>query len=209
MASALAGSVYRYWLVPRSLLAAAPLQLQIAGDVVRLRALVATDADLVYRACLDPQIKRFTTFPEPTDIAETRAWIQSQEYLRSRGAAIDFGIVPVGGVVIVGAIGLTSIDLEERHAEIGYWIAPKMRGRGFATAALQLLSSWAFGRPLELHRIYIYADVANTASRRAAERAGFTFEEELPAHISAKGRRWDVARYSLASPRADDAQPGS
>jgi RimJ/RimL family protein N-acetyltransferase len=179
---------------------AVPLDFQLANDVVRLRALVAGDALAVHRACQDPEITRFTWFPEAADVHETRAWIEAQETMRMRGDAIDFGIVPVGGVAIVGAIGLTEIDLVDRHAEVGYWVARRARRRGFASAALELLSWWALGPPLELVRVGIRADVDNTASRQTALRAGYEFEGVLRSLMYAKGRRWDLAQYSLIAP---------
>jgi RimJ/RimL family protein N-acetyltransferase len=179
---------------------AVPLDFQIANEVVRLRALVADDALAVYRACQDPEIRHFTSFPEAADAHETRAWIESQKALRARGDAIDFGIVPVGGVTIVGAIGLSKIDLYDRHAEVGYWIAPRSRRRGFATAALGLLSSWAFGPPLELVRLGLRADLDNAVSRQTALRAGYGFEGVLRSYMFAKGRRWDLAQYSRIAP---------
>jgi RimJ/RimL family protein N-acetyltransferase len=185
---------------------AIPFDFQLANDVVRLRALVADDALAVYRACQDPEIRRFTSFPEAADVHETRAWIESQQTRRVRGEGVDFGIVPVGGVAVVGAIGLAEIELADRRAEIGYWIVRQARRRGFASAALALLSSWALGPPLDLVRLGLHADVANTASRRTALRAGYQFEGVLRSYMYAKGRRWDLAQYSLiASERNPEA----
>lgn len=186
--------------VGQSSLTAIPLDLQLANEVVRLRTLVADDALAVHRACQDPEITRFTSFPEASDVRETRAWIESQQTLRSRGKAIDFGIVPVGGVVVVGAIGLANIEPFDRRGELGYWIARRSRRRGFASAAIELLSSWALGPPLGLARLDIRTNVENKASRRAALRAGYEFEGVLRSYMFAKGRRWDLARYSLIAP---------
>ncbi len=79
-----------------------------------------------------------------------------------------------------------------------------MRRRGIATAALRLFSACALGPPLSLVRLSVHADVDNTASRRAAERAGYEFEGVLRSYLCAKGRHRDVAMYSLiagAEPR--------
>ena len=114
-------------------------------------------------------------------------------------------------MAVVGAIGLTEIDLVDRRAEVGYWVARRARRRGFASAALELLSSWALGPPLELGRLGVRPDVDNTASRQTALRAGYEFEAVLRSYMYAKGRRWDLAQYSLIAPERDpsDAAPGS
>src|SRR5262249_48092027 len=120
---------------------ALPLDFQLADDVVRLRGMTVADARVVNQACADPEIVRFTCFAPPLAMSDPRAWIESQPTLRRRGQALDFAIVPVGGVVMIGSIGISCIEAEDRRARLGYWIGPRSRGRGFATAALRLLSS--------------------------------------------------------------------
>jgi RimJ/RimL family protein N-acetyltransferase len=218
VAPALAARTYESATAPHYLLrvqqrspTAIPLGFQLANEVVRLRALVPGDALAVHRACQDPEITYFTSFREAADVEETRAWIESQQTKRMRGGAIDFGIVPVGGVAVVGAIGLAEIDLVDRRAEVGYWVTRRARRRGFASAALELLSSWAFGPPLELARLGVRPDIEDTASRQTALRAGYEFEAVLRSYTYAKGRRWDLAQYSLIAPECDpgDAAPAS
>jgi aryl-alcohol dehydrogenase-like predicted oxidoreductase len=69
--------------------------------------------------------------------------------------------VPVGGIVPVGACGLMGIQLEEDRALAGYWIAERARGRGFASAALALLSECALGPPLGLTRLALHIAALN------------------------------------------------
>jgi RimJ/RimL family protein N-acetyltransferase len=86
----------------------------------------------------------------------------------------------------------------------GYWIAERARGRGFASAALALLSEWALGPPLGLARLALHIDIENEVSQRVAINAGFAFEGLLRSYMCVKGRRWDVARYSRL---AGEARP--
>jgi len=176
---------------------ALPLPPDLADDLVALRPFVPEDATSVYEACRDPEIRRFTSFPEAQDVSQTRAWIETQPGMRERGEALDLAIVAIGEPTPVGAVGLTALAFVHRRAEIGYWIAPSARRRGIATAAVRLLSVWALGPPLSLVRLSVHADVDNTASGRTAERAGFEFEGVLRSYLCAKGRHWDVAMYSL------------
>jgi RimJ/RimL family protein N-acetyltransferase len=183
---------------------ALPLDFQLADDVVRLRAITAADALTVYRACVDPEIAHFTLFPQPAHPSETRAWIEDEQIRREQAKGIDFGIVPVGGVVVVGAIGLSSIDLNDRRARVGYWVAASARRRGFAAAALRLISRWALGPPLDLIRLELLMDVENVPSIRTAERAGYRRDAILRSYMNAKGRRIDVSLHSMT---ADDPYP--
>jgi RimJ/RimL family protein N-acetyltransferase len=64
------------------------------------------------------------------------------------------------------------------------------------TRAVRLLSRWVFER-LPIERIEITIEPENGASRAVAERAGYTVEGILRSHTEIKGRRRDMAIYSL------------
>ena len=94
--------------------------------------------------------------------------------------------------------GLTSVAPAALHAEldrkpgcgeIGYWVTAEARGRGIATRAVHLLAGWARDE-LGLTRIEILPHKDNPASRRVAEKAGFTDTGEL-----------------VAAPRSDTDEP--
>ncbi len=87
---------------------ALPLPRDLADDLVALRPFVPQDATTVYEACRDPEIRRFTSFPEAQDVSQTRAWIETQPGMRERGQALDLAIVPIGEPTPVGAVGLSA-----------------------------------------------------------------------------------------------------
>jgi RimJ/RimL family protein N-acetyltransferase len=62
--------------------------------------------------------------------------------------------------------------------------------------ALRLIARWAF-EELELVRVELCTDVANHASQRAAEKAGFAREGILRQRLEVKGRRSDCVIFSL------------
>ncbi|MBM0237448.1 GNAT family N-acetyltransferase [Micromonospora sp. ATA32] len=68
-------------------------------------------------------------------------------------------------------------------AEVGYWTAAPARGRGVAPRALEAVTGWAFTRfaAAGLTRLELLHQVDNPASCRVAEKAGYRFEEVLPA----------------------------
>ena len=97
---------------------------------------------------------------------------------------------------LLGSIGVHDVNPVDRRGNIGYWLAREARGRGIMTRAVTMLSKWAFEN-LGIDRIEIPVDSQNTASRAVAERAGYTFEGVLRSHTVIKGRRRDMAIYSL------------
>jgi len=77
--------------------------------------------------------------------------------------------------VLAGAAGLHRIDWQLRRFEIGYWRRAALIGHGIAIEAARSLCRFAFDA-LEACRVEIRMDDSNLASRKVAERAGFTFE---------------------------------
>jgi RimJ/RimL family protein N-acetyltransferase len=81
----------------------------------------------------------------------------------------------ITGPEVLGRVALRIIDLDEGTAEMAYWITPAARGRGTAVQAVVALNNWALDE-LGLHRLDLYHSVANTASCRVAEKAGYSYE---------------------------------
>jgi RimJ/RimL family protein N-acetyltransferase len=97
---------------------------------------------------------------------------------------------------LLGSVGIDEIDWEESRCDVGYWAVAAERGRGVIPRAIRLLCGWAFDE-LPIQRIGIQADPENAASRRTAEKAGFTYEGVLRSWYVNKDRRHDAASYSL------------
>jgi [ribosomal protein S5]-alanine N-acetyltransferase len=77
------------------------------------------------------------------------------------------------GERIAGTIGMSNIV--RRHllsANLGYWVAERVNGRGLATKAVGEVIPVAFGE-LGLHRLEAGTLVDNLASRRVLEKSGF------------------------------------
>ena len=76
---------------------------------------------------------------------------------------------------LVGSVGLHRSDWSLPRTEVGYWMRPSVAGRGLAVEAVDAVVGWALDG-LGALRVDLVADAANTASRRVAERCGFTLE---------------------------------
>jgi len=96
---------------------------------------------------------------------------------------------------ICGGIGLNRIDRAHDKADLGYWVAADLQGRGIVTRATRALTAAAF-RDLGLHRVSIRAGVENVRSRAVPERLGFVFEGVLRGHEKVGDRYLDHASYS-------------
>jgi RimJ/RimL family protein N-acetyltransferase len=97
-------------------------------------------------------------------------------------------------------LGIVDLHLDVRGepglASVGYWVLARARGRGLASRALQLISRWALTE-LGVERLYLTTAPGNVASQRVAERAGFTREGLLRAHLPTPEGRRDSVIFSL------------
>ncbi|MFG3642358.1 GNAT family N-acetyltransferase [Micromonospora sp. NPDC047762] len=160
-----------------------------AGEL-RLRPMEEKDLNAVVQTCRDPETIRWTTVPDPYDRADAEGY---QAYGRdswARGDAACFMIADADDRY-VGTLDLRLSPTDPLVADTGFMTAPAARGRGYLPAALVALSAWGFST-LGLARIEWKANVGNTASRRAAEKAGFLMEGTARGGVQHRGERVDV-----------------
>ncbi|HEY6479347.1 MAG TPA: GNAT family N-acetyltransferase [Streptosporangiaceae bacterium] len=141
-----------------------------AGDLV-LRPWADGDAAALAAAFTDPEIQHWHARTVES-LAEAGELISRYQRAWRSETGAHWAIT---GPEVIGRVALRSVDLEEGRAEIAYWVTPAARGRGAAPRSAVALSGWALGE-LGLHRIELEHSVANTASCRVAQKAGFAYE---------------------------------
>ncbi len=108
-----------------------------------------------------------------------------------------FTVVPVSDGQPAGIASYMRITPEFGVIEIGnIWFGPPLQRTTAATEAIYLLARHVFD-DLGYRRLEWKCNALNAASRRAAERFGFTFEGEFRKHMIVKGRSRDTAWYSI------------
>jgi RimJ/RimL family protein N-acetyltransferase len=150
---------------------AALVQPEIHAQGLLLRPWRPSDRPAVLAAYADPAIQRWHC--RSMDDEEARDWIASWPG-RWRGET-GAGWAVLDGADVAGQISLRRLDLVEGLAVVSYWVLPDARGRRIAPRALAALAAWSF-ETLRMHRVEVYHSVANVASCRVAEQAGFAAE---------------------------------
>ncbi|MEO3780014.1 GNAT family N-acetyltransferase [Micromonospora sp. B11E3] len=150
---------------------------ELAAPGLLLRPWRDADAPAVLAALRDPALARWNPSPEVVDLPGALGWVRRRADW-SAGDHVSLAVADPTGEVPLGSISLHRVRVQEGDAAIGYWTVPAARGRGVATAAVTLLTGWAFAR-LGLHRIELCHAVPNVASCRVAERAGYVAEGTL------------------------------
>ncbi|MGY1690012.1 GNAT family N-acetyltransferase [Geodermatophilus sp. SYSU D01105] len=172
--------------------------IDLTTEVVRTGRLVlrphrAEDEDAVLTACQDPGIQRWiTAIPVPYTRADARGWV-SEVAPRERAERRGLPVAVEADGEFVGSAGLHLRD-GRFGPEVGYWIAPWARGRGYAAETAHALAEWALG--LGAPRVHLVADVDNTASQSVAVRAGFQREGVVRSCLDRRdGTRGDAVLF--------------
>lgn len=142
----------------------------LQGARTVLRGWQADDAVPFAALNSDPIAMEF--FPAPLSRVESDALIErAQTALESRGWGL--WCLEIDDVC-AGFVGLNAPTFEARFTpcvEVGWRLAPRFWGRGYATEAARLALAFGFGR-LRLQEIVSFTTVANWRSRRVMERLG-------------------------------------
>ena len=148
-----------------------------AGFGVRLRPWSIADAALLVEVYADAGIQRWHC-KALADIDEAATMVQGWHREWMMDSSAHWAII-TGDDTVVGRVALRKIDLIDGAAELGYWAVPCWRGNGFVPIAVAGVTRWAFGRGFQ--RLSLEHSVANPASCRVAEKAGYRCEGTLAA----------------------------
>jgi RimJ/RimL family protein N-acetyltransferase len=165
-----------------------------AGWLV-LRPFVVADVEWVYEVSQDAALQQYVQIPSPYLMEHARYFVEHIALeLGARGERAEFVVEDARTGERLARVGLGMRG--DGTAEVGYWTAPAARGRGVAPAAVQAICRWAFAE-LGLELIEWRAEIGNVASRRVAEKAGFTLEGSLRKRLVHRGERVDAWIGSL------------
>ena len=116
---------------------------------LRLRAPQLSDAERVAEFIGDFDVcKMLATVPYPYSLKDAHTWLGAHEARTCAGEIFNCAIDLKGLQGVIGAIGLTGIQMIEggKIAEFGYWLAKPFWGKGIMTEAGRALLKHAFER---------------------------------------------------------------
>lgn len=166
----------------------------LTDGLVVLRRWTQDDVGCVEEATQDPDIPKGTTVPATFTHTEGLAWIERQWLRHDEGRGLSQAITDAASNEALGAGVLMARQPDT--VEIGYWLIPRARGRGFGSRAVVLLARWALTEtPVARVEALVVPD--NIASRRVLEKAGFRREGQLRSYLVFDGQRADALIYAL------------
>ena len=169
--------------------------LDITAGRLQLRAWEAGDERAMAALLDEPAVARWTPHPSPYTLAHASARLAEDAAYWAAGTRAELGVREASTGELLAVVGL--YRLTPTDAEVGWATAAAARGQGVASEAVSALCRWAFGG-LGLLRLEARVEVGNSASRRVAEKAGFTLEGVARSAASPGGRTdtWLLSRLA-------------
>ncbi|MFI1510207.1 GNAT family N-acetyltransferase [Streptomyces sp. NPDC020597] len=168
--------------------------IRIVGHQVVLREFTRDDVDDVLAIIGDDKVTTWLSF-DSRDRAQAVAMIEGTIERAQQEPRTEFylGVTERGADSVIGfaRIGLSGV----RAGKLGYAIAAKEWGRGYATDAARTLATYAF-KELGLHRITAAIGPDNAASIAVVQQLGFTREGTLRDHVFTNGQWRDSVLFS-------------
>ena len=165
----------------------------LPGRSVLLRALEPGDADSLY--AVTREHRDLWTYMGDGPYESVAQMRQSVASAAASEDPLYFAVVRGGRAL--GRASYMRITPEFGVIEIGNIVlSPELQRTTAATAAIYLMARHAFD-DLGYRRLEWKCNALNAASRRAADRFGFTFEGVFRQHMIVKGHNRDTAWYAI------------
>ncbi len=176
-----------------------------AGHGIRLRPWSHADGPLLLEVYADPVIQRWHC-KSIDDIDEARAILDGWRHEWEVESGAHWAVV-TGDDTLVGRVALRGVNFLDGVAEVAYWAVPGRRGHGFVPTAVSGLTRWAFD--LGFQRLSLEHSIANPASCRVAEKAGYRYEGTLAAAARHLDGHHDMHLHAITAANAATARdPG-
>jgi len=169
--------------------------MEIETERLRLREITQEDFQAVHEYASDPETVKYMPFGPNTE-EETREFISRNLKNQRERPRTEYGL----GIILkdedrfIGACGIHGVT--EIQASIGYILARRYWGHGYATEAARALVDHAFSE-LGVHRVYASCDPRNHASIRVLEKVGMSLEGRLRENMIIQGEYRDSLVFGI------------
>ncbi|MEU4169878.1 GNAT family protein [Streptomyces sp. NPDC026665] len=161
---------------------------------IGLAVVEADDAELLHGWRSDPaNAYEFCTWPR------SLAWLRERIERDSEDADCDAFLVLLPDGTPIGQTALSRQNMLDGTAEVELMLDPRHRGQGHGTDALDALVDLAFGE-LPLYRLTAETHTGNARALAVLAKSGFVQEGVSRGACLHRGRRHDLAVFSLLRP---------
>jgi len=146
----------------------------VVTERLLLQPLSIAHVKRLYDAIIDsrPELLPWMPWARAPTVASTRRYIRAVESAGTLAGEYHWVVLEQPTELVLGVVGLNRVDASADF-ELHYWIRSDRTGRGFATEACGAIVRWGV-ELLQASRFTLWAGRDNSASRRVAEKVGFT-----------------------------------
>ncbi|MBC5774443.1 GNAT family N-acetyltransferase [Pontibacter sp. KCTC 32443] len=162
---------------------------------LQLRPVRPSDADFILKGLSDTRVTTYYAVHYDTPEA-VQEQMQFYDNLQQTGTGIWWVFSLRGATDLIGACGYSSLETENRKAEIGFWLLPEHWGKGYIPEAAKAILKYGF-ESMNLHRIEAIVEGGNAQSEKVLQKLGFTREGRLRDREIKNGHFIDLVHYSL------------
>ncbi len=159
-----------------------------------LRPWATTDLDSLVVFANNAAIAKYMndSFPHPYNEANGKAFIE----FANNDNPIHIFAIDLDGKAI-GGIGIhPKYDVEQKNAELGYWLAEPYWGKGIITKAIKEMVVFGF-KTYDINRIFARPFGTNIGSQKVLEKAGFILEARFEKTFFKNGLFEDELIYAV------------
>lgn len=127
----------------------------------------------------DSEVTRYLIWRPHKSVEETTGFVERSIQGWKDGSCYPWVVTKKDDHALIGMIEMRIVGDE---ADIGYVLARKSWGQGYATEMAKAVVTWALQQP-EIRRVWATCDCENKASARVLEKAGLRFEKVLEKYI--------------------------
>lgn len=132
----------------------------------------------------------------PESVSEVRDYIKTMPTTFDvSDVCLQFVIIEKTNNLLIGDIGISFTNHNNKQAEIGCTLNKDFQGNGYATEAMRAMVELLFVK-LNKHRVIASVDPRNTASIRLIERLGFRKEAHFKESYFLRGEWVDDVIYA-------------
>ena len=174
------------------------MKLSLETERLHLRSFQDDDVQAFAAYRSDPEVARYQSWTTPYPADEALLFVIGNKAATPGvpGEWYQIAIELKEGGLLIGDCVFHILENEQRQAEIGYTLASKYQGLGYATEAVARLLDYLFGE-LRLHRVTAMCDVRNVRSSRLMERLGMRREAHFVENSWFKGEWSSEYVYAL------------
>lgn len=164
---------------------------------VKLRKLRISDARFISENAKDKDVIKYTfIIAPPFGLKEAKKFIRKTQQEMHKKKAYEFAIELKETKELIGTINLLNINIKNKNADIGFWLAKSYWGKGLAKETLNLILDFGF-KKLKLKKIQARVLHKNKATQKLLEKIGFKLEGRLRKKTFFKNQWFDDLIYGI------------